>query len=289
MALLDSMQNTQAFEKTSDFFYFDPNYLNQLAQDRAESYASAKPYPHAVIDGFIPQDWILHKVLEEFPSPKKNNWHPDSPAQLAKASYTTDYLYGPHTRHLMNEFNSATFIKFLQQLTGIQGLIPDPHYLGAGLHQINSGGFLKIHTDFSWYPELKLRRRLNMLLYLNEGWREEWGGAIELWDKKMKGCVKKALPLFNRCVIFNTTQTSYHGHPDPLMCPKDVSRKSIALYYYTADASEPTFKKHGTLFFGRPKEKMVYPRNFIARFLPSWFYDAAISVDKKVKKTRRPS
>lgn len=282
------MQNTPTLEKAANFFYFDPQYLSRLACEKAADFAKAEPFPHTVIDNFIPQDWILHKVLEEFPPPQKSNWHPDSPAQVAKASHITDHLFGPYTRHLMNEFNSSTFLKFLQQLTGIQGLIPDPHYLGAGLHQIDRGGFLKIHTDFSWYPELKIRRRINVLLYLNENWREEWGGAIELWDKKMKGCVKKAFPLFNRCVIFNTTQTSFHGHPDPLACPSDVSRRSIALYYYTADAAESSFKKHGTLFYGRPEERMFYPRNFIARFLPSFFYDAAIRIEKKIKRTRRP-
>tara|TARA_Y100000287_G_scaffold143386_1_gene118113 strand:- start:3 stop:521 length:519 start_codon:yes stop_codon:yes gene_type:complete len=119
-------------------------------------------------------------------------------------------------------------------LTGIEEiLIPDPYFLGGGLHEIKKGGFLKIHSDFNFHPQMKLSRRLNLLLYLNKDWQEDYGGHIEFWDRSMKECGKKFLPIFNRMVIFSTTHSSFHGHPEPLNCPETRSRKSIALYYYS--------------------------------------------------------
>jgi hypothetical protein len=91
---------------------------------------------------------------------------------------------------------------------------------------------LKIHSDFSKHPKFNLDRRVNVLIYLNKDWSEEFAGHFELWDAKMKHCVKKVLPKFNTIAVFSTDDFSYHGHPDPLLCPDNRSRKSLALYYY---------------------------------------------------------
>ena len=139
----------------------------------------------------------------------------------------------PFTRQVLDQFNSEVMIDFLQELTGIPGLIPDPHLWGGGLHQIERGGHLKVHSDFNWHEELLLDRRLNLILYLNPEWQPEWGGALELWDREMSACQESVLPVANRCVVFNTTDFSLHGHPDPLMCPPDRTRRSMALYYYS--------------------------------------------------------
>src|SRR5581483_6543461 len=114
------------------------------------------------------------------------------------------------------------------------GLIPDPYFTGGGLHQIERGGYLKIHADFDRHEKLGLQRRLNVLVYLNRDWDESYGGALELWDRAMTHPVVRVLPVFNRCVVFSTTDQSYHGHPEPLTCPPDRRRRSLALYYYTA-------------------------------------------------------
>ncbi len=110
---------------------------------------------------------------------------------------------------------------------------------------IAKGGKLGIHADFNKQPTNGLDRRVNVLLYLNESWKEEWGGHLELWDSKE--CVTKINPIMNRMVVFNTSSTSFHGHPHPLTCPDDVFRKSLALYYYTEGRPEKT-QSHGTLF-----------------------------------------
>lgn len=235
-------------------FYFDPAYLEELAQKNHESYINAPPFPHIVLDNFLPP-WVLEEILTEFPKPDEIGWQKfDRPAEKKLAS-TSEQQMGETTRSLLYQLNSATFIEFLEQLTGISGIIPDPHFVGGGLHQIERGGFLKVHVDFNRHRRLNLDRRLNLLIYLNKDWREEYGGYFELWNRDMSACKQKVLPIFNRCVIFNTTDFSYHGHPDPLNCPEDRTRKSLALYYYSngRPASEIS-GEHTTIFRSRPGE-----------------------------------
>ena len=136
---------------------------------------------------------------------------------------------------ILYQFNSAPFVRFLETLTGIDKLIPDPYFFGGGLHQIVAGGKLGIHSDFSRHNRLPLDRRLNVLIYLNKDWREDYGGHLELWNEDMTRCVRRILPAYNRMVIFTITDWAFHGHPEPLTCPPGVSRKSIALYYYRRD------------------------------------------------------
>ena len=145
----------------------------------------------------------------------------------------------------------------LQELTGIEeAIIPDPHFEGGGLHQITPGGYLKVHVDFNRHSRLNLDRRINLLIYLNKDWQEEYGGNLELWDRNVSTCHRKILPIFNRCVIFNTNDFSYHGHPDPLTCPEGRTRKSLALYYYSngRPASDLSGRAHSTVFRARPGE-----------------------------------
>ena len=130
--------------------------------------------------------------------------------------------------------NSQEFINFIQDITSIkEPLKADKNLNGGGLHEIKKGGVLKIHTDFNRHPSLDLDRRVNVLIYLNKDWNDKYGGHLELWDKDMIECKKKILPIFNRIVIFSTNDFSNHGHPNPVTCPIELSRKSIALYYFS--------------------------------------------------------
>lgn len=213
-----------------------------------ERYVSARPFPHIAIDGLFDDD-LLRGLLAEFPRPGEIDWVRFDNATEKKLGYTYRSALGPNLQLFLYQMNSAPVLEFLQALTGIEGLVGDPYYGGAGPHQILPGGFLKIHADFNWHPLLKLDRRLNVLVYLNEDWKEEYGGQIELWDSEMKGCVERVLPVFNRTVVFSTTDFSYHGHPHPLACPPDRSRKSVSFYYYSngrpdAERSAP----HDTIF-----------------------------------------
>lgn len=161
--------------------------------------------------------------------------------------------FGPNTKIFMHFLNSEPFLNFLQILTGIkETLICDPYFSGGGQHEIKKGGFLKVHADFNKHPKLGLDRRINVLVYLNKDWNESYGGHFELWDEEMKNCVKKIPPTFNTMAIFSTTDFSYHGHPDPLNCPSNMSRKSLALYYYSngrpKNEINDGLENHSTIF-----------------------------------------
>ena len=144
------------------------------------------------------------------------------------------------------------------------------------MHEIKSGGLLKVHTDFSKHPTNNFDRRVNVLIYLNKDWKEEYKGCLELWDKEMKSCKQKILPLFNKMVIFSTTDFSNHGHPDPIDCPNDISRKSIALYYFSkgrpkeeildSDQKNRTYFKNRSGFQNEIHEKKDFLKKFLRRF-----------------------
>jgi hypothetical protein len=149
------------------------------------------------------------------------------------------HLFPPLLRAVTDELNSPSFLAWLSGLTGLPDLLADPGLDGGGPHQAGRGGFLNVHTDFSHHHyHTNWRRRLNLILYLNEEWRPEWGGSIELWDSRVENCVAKYPPLINHALIFNTDERSFHGFPGALACPEGVSRKSLALYYYTVDPFE---------------------------------------------------
>ena len=215
--------------------------LKKTAEEQKEIYQNAEPFPSFYLDNFF-NEKMLDEVLEEFPDMQaKPDLKFDTPNEVKLAS-KGERRFGPKTKNFLHYLNSEPFLEFLSDLTGIEKLIPDPYFEGAGCHQILPGGMLKVHADFNKNRFLGLDRRLNFLIYLNKDWDESYGGHFELWDKEMKKCEKKILPLFNRIAMFSTTSFSYHGHPTPLSCPPDRSRKSIALYYYTN---------------GRPKEEVV--------------------------------
>jgi len=212
---------------------FDAKALKEKGLDLRDSYVNADPFPHIVIDDFLPAS-ILDLCLEQFPaSPDPDSMSFDRAQERYKTSFNPDHLAGP-VRSFFYSLNSRPFVQFLENMTGIKGLIPDPFFLGGGFHQTTNGGHLSVHADFNLHPGLKLERRLNALIYLNRDWDLSYGGALELWDKKMQHCVKKIAPEFGRCVVFSTDATSYHGHPDPVAHPRSTPRRSIALYYYTA-------------------------------------------------------
>ena len=248
-------------EDRADSYPIPPEVLQARAQSLRETYARAEPFPHVVIDDFFPEP-VLESLLEEFPAPGAIDWQRFDAGTEKKLASKLEQQLGERTRRFIWALNSQVFVSFLETLTGIDGLIPDPHLWGGGLHQIVPGGFLKVHADFNRHERLRLDRRLNLLLYLNRDWKEEYGGHLQLWTRDMSRCVVKVLPVFNRCVVFSTTDFSYHGHPDPLTCPDGRTRKSIALYYYShGRPAEELSGDHSTLFQPRPGEAFAKDRN----------------------------
>lgn len=204
------------------------------------NYLAARPFPHAAFDNFIADD-VIDLVLANFPPPSAGiDWRQLSLTSDAGEQVQFNKQGMPHLfripaplRQLVWELNSGTFLRSLEKLTGIANLIPDPSLRGSGLHQVLPGGLLAVHADFTHHVDYHLERRVNLLLYLNRDWRDEYEGHLELWDADATHCVRRLRPSAGRCVIFNTGATSFHGHPRPLACPQGMTRKSIALYYYT--------------------------------------------------------
>lgn len=238
-------------------YFMDPELLWEKARELHDGYATADPFPHVVMEGLFPDD-VLTPVLETFPRPDDIDWQRFENPNEKKLASRSEIQLSDAARRLIWELNSQAFLNFLEILTGIEGLIPDPYLVGGGLHQIQRGGLLKIHADFNRHSSLRLDRRLNLLVYLNRDWKEEYGGHLELWDRGMTHCVRKVLPVFNRSVLFSTTDDAYHGHPQPLTCPEGWTRKSLALYYYTAGRpTDEASKDHSTLFQRRPGERVA--------------------------------
>jgi Rps23 Pro-64 3,4-dihydroxylase Tpa1-like proline 4-hydroxylase len=272
-------------------FFFDSERLADLADRYHDQYADAEPFPHVVLDDFVPSE-VIDEVLAEFPKPDDAvDWQVLEHEGERKLALAADRRMGVFTRQLLAEFNSSTFTTFLESLTGIEGLIPDPHFVGGGLHQINPGGFLKIHADFNKHARLKLDRRLNLLLYLNRDWQDAYGGELQLWDRDMTHCVESVLPIAGRCVIFSTTDFSYHGHPDPLRSPEGMTRKSLAFYYYSnGRPADEASRAHTTLFRARPNESgekvRTSTREVAQMFVPPVVVESARLVRRRIRERR---
>lgn len=215
------------------------------------AYASAEPFPHAVFHDVF-SDELLDGVLSEFPAPERMGIQFDEPEEVKSAESRWD-AFGPSTQRLLTILNSAPFVDQLERITGISGLITDHHFRGGGQHQIRRGGYLGVHADFNHHLKLKVIRRINVLVYLNHDWDDAWGGQLELWDTAMTHPMVKVTPAFNTMVMFSTNSDSFHGHPDPLTCPPERARRSIATYYYTAaPGALDDIDPHSTLFRDRP-------------------------------------
>jgi Rps23 Pro-64 3,4-dihydroxylase Tpa1-like proline 4-hydroxylase len=230
--------------------------MKQIGAAGNAIYSNAKPYPHIVLDNFFDPE-IVDGILKEFPKPDAIRWQRFDNANEIKLASAADASFGPLTRLFLYHLNSITFLEFLSQVTGVDNLIADPQFEGGGLHQIVRGGKLGVHADFNKHRVYGLDRRLNLLLYLNKNWREEYGGHLQLWNRDMTRCEAKVAPLFNRVMIFSTTDFTYHGHPDPLQCPEGVTRKSLALYYFTnGRPAEEVSGEHTTIFRARGPEDL---------------------------------
>ena len=253
--------------------YLNKKFSNHEFLNLSKVYRSNEPYPHIVIDNFLDEkklDSVTKKIdqIEIFENNKRFD-----PNQKRKLKSDSELEMPDEVIDIIRYFNSQTFLNSLQSLTGIkEKLLSDPYLWGGGIHRIKRGGFLKIHSDTNFHPDFNLDRRLNLLLYLNKNWNKEYGGELELWDKQMKKCVKKIAPLFNRAVIFSTDDTSYHGHPDPLDCPENVARQSLALYYYShgrsdvkTDFGKGTYFKKRSSNFG---DFVVVFKNFFEALMP---------------------
>ncbi|GAA0729725.1 hypothetical protein GCM10009430_40150 [Aquimarina litoralis] len=217
-------------------------------------YQTATPYPHIIFDDFL-EKAAADKALAVFPKIKDEGWiHYVHINEKKHGLNKLDLIPSFIRDQVIKELNSSHFVTYLEKLTGIKNLIADTTIEGGGIHQSENGGYLNVHADFTVHPHKKTwRRRVNVLVYLNKDWKESYGGNLELWEKDMSRCSVTISPIFNRVVIFNTNEDSFHGFPDPINCPIAVTRKSIALYYFTEE-EKGSFKKRSTNYRARPDD-----------------------------------
>jgi hypothetical protein len=234
-----SCQNIRETLRSTPSYYPDPAYLKEIADAFRDSFRQAMPFSHVVLDELFPGP-LLDLLISEIPprsDPHWIEWGSGSRSleicEGTKLWISDEVTFGPVTRNFMLQLNSATFIAFLEELTGHYGLVPDPTFRGGGVHSTGRGGRLLIHADADRHPLGRwFSQRLNVIIFLNKNWRDAYGGALELWSRDGRSCVKRIAPTFNRTVICESGTDTFHGHPFPLNCPKQRSRLSLASYYY---------------------------------------------------------
>ncbi|MEY4877473.1 MAG: hypothetical protein RL708_2623 [Bacteroidota bacterium] len=214
--------------------YIDIDSLNDRLSSIHDDFNSKKPFRYTMFENFFKAE-KAEEILANYPSIENGKWdgttYVDQKNKFQKTKFESDSTF----EHVFTELNSPEFLQWLEKVCKIDGLIGDEELFGGGLHQSTNGAFLNVHIDYNFHPTTKNHRRLNVLVYMNKDWKDEYEGHIELWDlaDNKKSQLAKVAPNFNRCVIFETNEISFHGHPKPLNTPAHINRKSIATYYYT--------------------------------------------------------
>lgn len=233
--------------------------IREIDQDRLRRQArTATPFPHVLIDDFLDADFA-REVLRSWPSyadAARVGTEFRSINERHKVQVTDSEQFPPALKELNEALASSAFTETASSIFDIPDLLPDSELVGGGLHQTGPRGRLDVHVDFNYLEARKMHRRLNILIYLNEGWSPEWGGQLELWNRDVSKRVHSFAPIFNRCVIFETSEISYHGVTE-VTCPEDVVRRSFAGYYYTEAApANWDGESHSTVFRARPEESV---------------------------------
>jgi Rps23 Pro-64 3,4-dihydroxylase Tpa1-like proline 4-hydroxylase len=219
---------------------------------------SATPFRHILVDRLIDEDFAraVSSCYPTFDEAVASGFAFDFVNEQKKVQISAAEKFPEPVARLHRALAAPEFLADLEYITGISGLVADPSLAGGGMHITGVRGRLDVHVDFNYAKEEQLHRRLNVLVYLNEHWEDEWGGAVELWDKHVKHCHHAVMPRLGRCVLFETSEVSFHG-VQPLTVPDGVTRKSFAAYYYTKE-SPPGWDgtSHTTVFKARPDEHL---------------------------------
>jgi Rps23 Pro-64 3,4-dihydroxylase Tpa1-like proline 4-hydroxylase len=216
----------------------------------------AKPFPHFWIDDFLEENFAneVYKSFPSFQDAQKMGKEFKTVNEQKKVQITDASKFPPAIAKLNKLLASPEFLDMVSDLMGIPNLLADTDLVGGGIHETNSGGHLDVHVDFNFIIEKQWHRRLNILIYFNKDWKEEYGGYFDIWDKDVTKCYGNFAPQFNRVFVFATSNISFHG-VTPLTCPPEIMRKSFAAYYYTKEApAHWDGKYHSTIFKPRPNE-----------------------------------
>ena len=244
-------------------------YLKSCAQKFALKLLKTKknkkffntPFKHLIIDNLIDENFAK-KCMQDFPKTKQKKLWEKSNIKSIEVKYrsvwNSEFDIPENIVGLVRILNSSIFLKALSKVFSIPKIMPDPYFTGGGLNVTERGGLLDVHVDGNYHDASGLNRRINILLYFNPGWKKSWGGEFGIYSNNGKKCVKKIEPIFNRMVAFDTHDFSYHGLPNPLNFPKNKSRKSLILYYYTREKRPKKQTK-----ISKPHSALWFKKNFL--------------------------
>jgi len=221
------------------FESLDATQLNQ-------QFTSALPHQMVVLDDFLPVT-MASKMFDESQSIPEEYWKTFT-RRGSKMLECNNMSIAPAATEFINQIHSQEGMNWLCKVTGIDNLIPDPYLIGAGYSKIANGSSLKVHTDFNWNDKLKLHRSISLIIYLTPDWKEEYGGALNFYDYNNEYIVKTVPSLFNRIVIWKNHERCFHGCPEPVICPIDLSRTAFRLFFYVAE-STVNEKPHRSLYW----------------------------------------
>lgn len=209
----------------------------KIIQAKKDGKVIEEPYKHLVIDNFFPKE-IAEKCLNAFPDLDADIWDKSNDPEIEikmRSNYQSEFDFPDDINVVVRIMNSSMFLKAMSEALDIPKLVPDPYYSGGGLNVTVSGGLLDVHVDGNYHDATGLNRRVNAILFLNPGWKKEWGGEYGVYDNKGEKLVEAVAPLMNRLVIFDTHDFSFHGTPNPIKFPEGTARRSVILYYYTKE------------------------------------------------------
>ena len=231
-------------DKIYDFF----QNINLIypADELREKYSQGYPVPHYIIDDFLPAD-VYQAVLETFSNIPEHRYKIFE-NEISYRKECRNFAEAPLLQTLANSFNSKLFVDWFESVAGAEKLVPDPHFLGGGFCRSSRNTTLGLHTDFNWNDSLRLNRKNNAILYMNQEWQPEWNGHLEFWDNDRTECLVRVEPKPNRLIFWDYGYDLVHGHPDPILCPEHLSRDSLILFYYQSNATWDDDPKRSEFF-----------------------------------------
>lgn len=218
--------------------FFNELDVNFNIEELRLQYFQGTPVHYLIIDNFLPEE-IFHSVTFEIDFLQPDQW----------TVFSNEKSYRKECRNLSEaarlqsmaySFQGSLFLNWIEKITDHEKLIADPHMRGGGICRVSSGHSLGLHNDFNWNEQIRLTRRLNLILYMNTEWDESWGGDLEFWNFERTECVAKISPTPNRLVIWDYDERLIHGHPTPLTCPEDIHRQNFIQFYYSSNATHET-------------------------------------------------
>lgn len=232
--------------------YISPVVLNNEAA-LSQAFATAEPFRHVVIDDFFDPAYA-ERLVAQFPPFERGNSLSEDGRPGSKSTYERIAELGDAYAELDTLVRARPWLDLIGRITRIDGLRHDPWYLGGGTHDNRHQGGLQAHVDFNFHPLQRWQRRLNLIVYLNRDWEPSWGGSLELYESPDAAPDQSIAPVFNRCVLFETHDHSWHGFsrialPD---AQRTQSRKSVALYFYTPVEAQQQVDAHSTVYVDRP-------------------------------------